>query len=50
MATFSVHFDGPITVEHKVSIRVLAKTYEHMQRAIDRAYVCGEGRIMFSKR
>lgn len=39
MATFSVHFDGPITVDHKVTIRVLSKTYEHMQRAIDRAYL-----------
>lgn len=39
MATFSVHFDGPITVEHKVTIRVLSKTYEHMQRAIDRAFL-----------
>ncbi|MED5618736.1 hypothetical protein [Ideonella sp. BN130291] len=39
MATFGIHFDGPITVDHKVSIRVLAKTYEHMQRAIDRAYL-----------
>lgn len=39
MATFSVHFDGPITVEHRVTIRVLASTYEHMQRAIDRAYL-----------
>ena len=39
MATFGVHFDGKITVEHKVSIRVLARTYEHMQRAIDRAYL-----------
>lgn len=39
MATFSVHFDGPITIEHKVTVRVLAKTYEHMQRAIDRAYL-----------
>ena len=39
MASFSIHFDGPITFEHKVSIRVLAKTYEHMQRAIDRAYL-----------
>lgn len=39
MATFSIHFDGPITVEHQVSIRVLSKTYEHMQRAIDRAYL-----------
>lgn len=39
MATFSVHFDGPITINHRVPIRVLAKTYEHMQRAIDRAYL-----------
>ena len=39
MATFSVHFDGPITVNHRVPIRVLSKTYEHMQRAIDRAYL-----------
>lgn len=41
LATFSIHFDGAITVDHKVSIRVLAKTYEHMQRAIDRAYLIG---------
>lgn len=39
MASFSVHFAGTITVDHKVSIRVLANTYEHMQRAIDRAYL-----------
>lgn len=39
MASFSVHFDGPITVEHRVTIRTLANTYEHMQRAIDRAYL-----------
>ena len=39
MAVFSVHFDGPITIDHRVPIRVLAKTYEHMQRAIDRAYL-----------
>lgn len=39
MATFGIHFDGPITTEHKVSIRVLSRTYEHMQRAIDRAYL-----------
>lgn len=39
MAIFRVHFDGPITVEHKVSVRTLAKTYEHMQRAIDRAFL-----------
>ena len=39
MATFSIHFDGPITTDHKVSIRVLANTYAHMQRAIDRAFL-----------
>lgn len=39
MATFGIHFDGPITINHKVSIRVLSRTYEHMQRAIDRAYL-----------
>lgn len=39
MATFGIHFDGAITVDHKVSIRVLSKTYEHMQRAIDRAFL-----------
>jgi len=39
VAIFSVHFDGPITTEHRVTIRVLSKTYEHMQRAIDRAYL-----------
>ncbi|MGJ0223535.1 hypothetical protein ACQUZK_09055, partial [Streptococcus pyogenes] len=39
MAVFSVHFDGPIAVDHRVSVRVLARTYEHMQRAIDRAYL-----------
>lgn len=39
MATFSVHFDGPITTEHKLPLRVMARTYENMQRAIDRAYL-----------
>lgn len=39
MALISVHFDGPITVDHKVPIRVLANTYEHLQRAIDRAFL-----------
>jgi hypothetical protein len=38
-ARFSIHFDGPIVTEHKVSVRVMARTYEHMQRAIDRAYL-----------
>lgn len=39
MASFSVHFTGGITVDHKVSVRVLGNTYQHMQRAIDRAYL-----------
>src|SRR5660397_47081 len=39
MASFSIHFDGTISIDHKVSVRVLAKTYEHMQRAIDRAHL-----------
>lgn len=39
LAIFSVHFDGDITIDHKVSVRVLANTYQHMQRSIDRAYL-----------
>ncbi|MBB5882354.1 hypothetical protein GGR74_003576 [Xanthomonas arboricola] len=39
MSLFSVHFDGAITIDHKVSVRVMSRTYEHMQRAIDRAYL-----------
>jgi len=38
-AVFSIHYDGPIVTAHKVSVRVMAKSYEHMQRAIDRAYL-----------
>lgn len=36
---FSIHFDGPITRNHLVSLRVMTKTYECMQRSIDRAYL-----------
>lgn len=36
---FSIHYDGPIVTDHKLSVRVMARTYEHMQRAIDRAYL-----------
>lgn len=36
---FSVHFDGPITTDHMLSVRAMARTYEHIQRAIDRAYL-----------
>lgn len=42
MAIFSVHFDGPITTDHKVPVRVLGKTYTHMQCAIDRAFLITE--------
>lgn len=42
LASFSIHFEGDITVDHKVSVRVLANTYQHMQRAIDRAYLVGK--------
>lgn len=35
----SIHFDGPITVNHHLTVRAMARTYEHMQRAIDRAYL-----------
>jgi hypothetical protein len=38
-AKFSVHFDGPITTNHHLSVRAMARTYEHVQRAIDRAYL-----------
>lgn len=39
MALISIHYDGPITNDHRVSLRVMARTYEHIQRAIDRAYL-----------
>lgn len=39
IARFSVHFDGPITTDHKLTVRSMSRTYEHMQRAIDRAYL-----------
>jgi len=39
MATVSVHFDGAIAIDHKLSLRVMARTYQHMQRALDRAYL-----------
>lgn len=38
-SVFSIHFDGPIVTDHKVSVRVMSRTYSHMQRAIDRAYL-----------
>lgn len=38
-ASFSVHFDGDITLNHQLPVRVLGKTYSSMQSAIDRAYL-----------
>lgn len=38
-ASFSVHFDGDITINHMLPVRVLGKTYSSMQSAIDRAYL-----------
>ncbi|CAG0994539.1 hypothetical protein MTYP_02468 [Methylophilaceae bacterium] len=34
-----VHFDGPIAIDHRVSVRTLGKTLDHIQSAIDRAYL-----------
>lgn len=38
-ASFSVHFDGDITINHLLPLRVLGKTYSSMQSALDRAYL-----------
>jgi len=38
-AIFSIHFDGPITKDHMLTLRTIAKTYKHMQSAIDRAFL-----------
>lgn len=35
----SLHYDGPITTEHKLELRTLGSTLTHMQAAIDRAYL-----------
>lgn len=39
MAYFSIHFDGDITNNHKLPVRVLGKTYSCMQSAIDRSHL-----------
>lgn len=38
-ATIQIHFDGPISIEHSVTLRTLSRTLDHMQSAIDRAYL-----------
>jgi len=37
--SLSLHFDGDISVDHKVTARTLAKSLTHTQNAIDRAYL-----------
>lgn len=39
VAFISFHFDGSIALEHQVTARVLGKTLDHIQNAIDRAYL-----------
>lgn len=39
MSSLVIHFDGAITVNHRVSARTLGKTLGHLQSAIDRAYL-----------
>lgn len=34
-----LHFDGPITIDHKVTLRTLGNTLLHLQSAVDRAYI-----------
>lgn len=35
----SIHFDGPIAKDHAVDLRTFSKTLEHVQSAIERAYL-----------
>lgn len=38
-ASISFHFEGSIALNHQVTARVLGKTLDHLQNAIDRAYL-----------
>lgn len=38
-ASITIHFDGAIVNDHRVSVRTLGKTLDHIQNAIDRAYL-----------
>lgn len=38
-ASITFHFDGPIVIDHHVTIRTLGKMLDHAQNAIDRAYL-----------
>lgn len=35
----SIHFDGPIAANHTVQLRTFSRTLDHIQTAIDRAYL-----------
>lgn len=39
MSRFSVTFTGTIAVDHRLPLRIMAATYEHVQRSIERAYL-----------
>lgn len=38
-ASITIHFDGSIAYDHRVSVRTLGKTLNHIQNAVDRAYL-----------
>lgn len=39
MSYFDIKFDGDIVKDHKLSLRVMGKTYNSMQSSIDRSYL-----------
>ncbi|WLQ15955.1 hypothetical protein O5O45_08515 [Hahella aquimaris] len=39
MSKIQIHFDGHIAKNHQVTIRTLGKTLQHLQSALDRAYI-----------
>lgn len=39
MNRIQIHFDGDIAVNHQVSMRTLGRTLNHLQNAMDRAYI-----------
>lgn len=39
MNKISIHFDGDIAHNHQVSMRTLGKTLQHLQNAMDRAFI-----------
>lgn len=39
MSRIQIHFDGDIAINHQVSMRTLGRTLNHLQNAMDRAYI-----------